>query len=68
MIGSEIKAIVKEPNENNDVHIGTEIDDDISTEEALAAVGSLATDLSAVTGIDIETFISVIRLMHYEGF
>lgn len=68
MIGSEIKATVKEPNENDDVHIGTEIDDNISPEEALAAVGSLATDLCAVTGLDIEAFISVIRHMHYEGF
>lgn len=68
MIGSEIKATVKESNENNDVHIGTEIDYDISPEEALAAVGSIATDLCSMTGLDIEAFISVMRHMHYEGF
>lgn len=67
MIGSEVKAIVREPNENDDVHIETHIDN-ISHEEALAAVGAIATDMSKFTGIDIEVFIRVIRHMHYEGF
>lgn len=63
MIGSEIKATVKESKDNYYVQIGTEIDDDISPEEALAAVGSIVADLCSKTGLDIEAFIRVIRMI-----
>jgi hypothetical protein len=70
MIGSKIKAIVKEPNENGDVHIETCIDDDIDIYESLAAVGSIVTDLITMSNgkLDVENFVAAIRGIYYNGF
>lgn len=70
MIGSKIEAVVKEANENGDIHISTSIDDDIDIYESLVAVGSIVTDLVKMSNgkLDVEMFVSVIRGMHYNGF
>lgn len=70
MIGSKIEAVVKEPNENGDVHIETCIDDDIDIYESLAAVGSIVTDLVEMSNgkLDVENFVAAIRGIHYNGF
>lgn len=70
MIGSKIEAIVKEPNDNGDVHISTCIDDDIDIYESLAAVGSIVTDLVEMSNgkLDVENFVAAIRGIHYNGF
>jgi hypothetical protein len=70
MIGSKIEAIVKEPNENGDIHISTCIDDDIDIYESLAAVGSIVTDLITMSNgkLDVENFVAAIRGIHYNGF
>lgn len=69
MIGSKIEAVVKEPNENGDVHIMTCIDD-IDIYESLAAVGSIVTDLIEMSNgkLDVENFVAAIRVIHYNGF
>lgn len=70
MIGSKIEAVVKEPNENGDVHIITSIDDDIDIYESLAAVGSIVTDLVEMSNgrLDVENFVAAIRDIYYNGF
>lgn len=70
MIGSKIEAVVKEPNENGDVHIATYIDDDIDIYESLAAVGSIVTDLVEMSDgkLDVENFVAAIRGIHYNEF
>ena len=70
MIGSKICAEVKEPNENGDIHIATEIDNNMSTLEGLAAIGSIATDLVASSNgeLDIEDNVRAIRVVYYRGF
>lgn len=70
MIGSKIEAVVKEPNENGDVHISTCIDDDIDIYESLAAVGSIVTVLVEMSNgkLDVENFVAAIRSIHYNGF
>ena len=70
MIGSKIEIIVKEPNENGDIHIKTRIDDDIDIYESLAAVGSIVTDLVKMSNgkLDVENFVAAIRGMYYNGF
>lgn len=69
MIGSEIKATVGEPNENGDVHIHTVLDDELTPEEMLAAVGSIVTDCVTLSNgkLDVENFVYIIRAMHYNG-
>lgn len=69
MIGSEIKAIVGESNENGDMHIHTELDNDLTPEEMLAAVGSIVTDCVTLSNgkLDVENFVNIIRAMHYNG-
>lgn len=70
MIGSKIEAVVKEPNENGDIHIITSIDDDIDIYESLAAVGSIVTVLVEMSDgkLDVENFVAAIRGIHYNGF
>lgn len=70
MIGSKIEAVVKEPNENGDVHITTCIDDDIDIYESLAAAGSIVTVLVEMSNgkLDVEDFVAAIRGIHYNGF
>lgn len=70
MIGSKIEAVVKEPNENGDIHIITSIDDDIDIYESLAAVGSIVADLVEMSNgrLDVENFVAAIRCIHYNGF
>ena len=70
MIGSKIEAIVKEPNENGDIHISTCIDDDLTHEEMLAAAGSIISDFVKMADgdLDIEDFVRLIRIMYYSNF
>ena len=70
MIGSKIEALVKEPNENGDIHISTSIDDDLTQEEMLAAAGSIVTDLVKMSNgkLDVENFVAAIRGIYYNGF
>lgn len=70
MIGSKIEAVVKEPNENGDIHISTSIDDDLTQEEMLAAAGSIVSDLEKMAdgNLDIEDFVRVIRIVYYANF
>lgn len=70
MVGSDIKAVVKEPGPNGEVHIETEIDDMLTNEEMLAAVGSIVTDMVTMSKgtLDVETFVYVIRAVHYNRF
>lgn len=58
---------MKEPNENGHIHISTEIDDDLTPEEMLAAAGSIISDLVKLSDgkIDIEVFVNVIRAVYY---
>jgi hypothetical protein len=70
MIGSKIEAIVKEPNENGDIHISTCIDDDLTHEEMLAAAGSIISDFVKMADgdLDIEDFVRLIRIIYYSNF
>lgn len=70
MIGSKIEAIVKEQNENGDVHISTCIDDDLTHEEMLAAAGSIVSDFVKMADdkLDIEDFVRFIRIVYYANF
>lgn len=70
MVGSDIKAVVAESGPNGEVHIETEIDNLLTNEEMLAAVGSLVTDMVEMSKgtLDVENFIYVIRAIHYNGF
>lgn len=67
MIGSKIEALVKEPNENGDIHISTSIDDDLTHEEMIAAVGSIIRDFAKMTGgnLDIEDILELIHIVYY---
>ena len=69
MIGSEIKATVGKQNENGDVHIHTVLDNELTPEEMLAAVGSIVTDCVNLSNgkLDVENFVYVIRAVHYNG-
>lgn len=70
MIGSKIEAVVKEPNENGDIHISTSIDDDLTQEEMLAGAGSIVSDFVKMAdgNLDIEDFVRVIRIVYYANF
>lgn len=62
MIGSRIKATVKESNENGDIHISILMDDDLTCEEMLAAAGSIVTEFVKVAdgNLDILDFVRAI--------
>lgn len=70
MIGSKITARIDEKTGPEGVYVLTEIDDNMTTYEMLAAVGSLVTDCIEVSGgkLDVENFVAVIRGIHNEGF
>lgn len=69
MIGSEIKIIIGEKTGTKGIHVLTEIDDEMSSNELLAAVACLVSDgLSMSQGeLDIEDFVRVIRRYNYES-
>jgi hypothetical protein len=62
MKGSRIEAVVKESNENGDIHIRILMDDDLTCEEMLAAAGCIVTEFVKVAdgNLDILDFVSAI--------
>lgn len=70
MIGSKITARIGEKTGPEGIHVQTEIDDNMTTYEMLAAVGSLVTDCIEVSGgkLDVENFVAAIRGVYYEGY
>ena len=69
MIGSKIKITVGEKTGPDGIHILTEIDNEISSFELLAAVATLVEDglLISQGELDIEDFVRVIRRYNYES-
>lgn len=70
MIGSKITARIGEKTGPEGVHVQTEIDDNMTAYEMLAAAGSLVTDCIEVSGgkLDVENFVTVIRRIHNKDF